>query len=371
MNKETPAEAAKPEPPPHKAVVPEKPEAAPAPATEPDPVPEAEPAQRDRPRWLLPVIVIVIIAALGTGLWLSYRPVPDQIQGMVDARELRVTSKVTGRIAAFHVEEGQAVRAGQLLYTITSPEVAAKAQQAGGALAAAQAVESKAEEGARTEDIRAAEAQWRRAQAAADLAGATAARTQRLFNEGVVAGQKADEARTNAIASAEAAKAARAQYDLARAGARRQDKAAAAGQVQQARGAAAEVAAAAAETRILAPSDGEVGKRLAQPGELVPQGFPVFLLTDVARPWVALNLREDQLRGLARGAEISGTIPALGRQRARFRVAYLAPAGDFATWRATRQSSGFDVKSFEIRVVPVTPIRNLRPGMSVLFDWPQ
>lgn len=130
MNEETPAEAAKPEPPPRKAVVPEKPEAAPAPATEPDPVPEAEPAQRDRPRWLLQVIVIAIIAALGTGLWLSYRPVPDQIQGMVDARELRVTSKVTGRIAAFHVEEGQAVRAGQLLYTITSPEVAAKEQQA-------------------------------------------------------------------------------------------------------------------------------------------------------------------------------------------------------------------------------------------------
>ena len=257
-----------------------------------------------------------------------------------------------------------------MLYTLDSPEVAAKTEQAGGALAAAQAVESKADEGARPEDIRAAEAQWRRAQAAADLATTTAARTDRLFRQGVIAGQKADEARTNAVASVEQAKAARAQYDLALAGARRQDKAAASGQVQQARGAVAEVKAAADETRVLAPADGELGKRLAQPGELVPQGFPVFMLTDTAHPWVTLNVREDQLHGLARGKELEGTIPALSDRRVRFRVSYTAPAGDFATWRATRQSSGFDIKSFEVRVVPVTPVEGLRPGMTVLFDWP-
>ncbi|WP_137863706.1 MULTISPECIES: efflux RND transporter periplasmic adaptor subunit [unclassified Sphingomonas] len=333
----------------------------------PAPAPSPAPARR-RPVALIAGLVVAVLLALG--LWLAYRPAPDQIQGMVDAREMRITSKVTARIAAFHVEEGQPVKAGQLLYTLDSPEVAAKSEQAGGALAAAQAVESKADEGARPEDIRAAEAQWRRAQAAAELARTTSARTQRLYEQGVIAGQKADEARTNAVASAEQAKAARAQYDLALAGARRQDKAAATGQVQQARGAVAEVQAAADETRVTAPADGEVGKRLAQPGELVPQGFPVFMLTDTAHPWVTLNVREDQLRGLARGKEIGGTIPALANRRARFRVIYTAPAGDFATWRATRQSTGFDIKSFEVRVVPVAPVEGLRPGMTVLFDWP-
>ncbi|OSZ70077.1 hemolysin secretion protein D [Sphingomonas sp. IBVSS2] len=333
----------------------------------PAPVPAPAPARRF-PVALVAGLVVAVLLALG--LWLAYRPAPDQIQGMVDAREMRITSKVTGRIGAFHVEEGQPVKAGQLLYTLDSPEVAAKSEQAGGALAAAQAVESKADEGARPEDIRAAEAQWRRAQAAAELARTTSARTQRLYEQGVIAGQKADEARTNAVASAEQAEAARAQYDLALAGARRQDKAAATGQVQQARGAVAEVQAAADETRVAAPADGEVGKRLAQPGELVPQGFPVFVLTDIAHPWVTLNVREDQLRGLARGKELAGTIPALANKRARFRVVYTAPAGDFATWRATRQSTGFDIKSFEVRVVPVAPVEGLRPGMTVLFDWP-
>ena len=318
--------------------------------------------------FILPIVIAVLLAI---GLWLAYRPAPGLVQGMVDAHEVRITSKVTGRIAAIHVEDGEVVRAGQLIYTLASPEVAAKSEQAGGALAAAQAMASKASNGARPEDIRAAEAQWRRADAAASLAQTTYQRTQRLYDQGVLAGQKRDEARTNAIASTEAAKAARAQYDQALAGARGEDKAAATGQVQQARGAVAEVAAAAAETRVIAPMAGEIGRRLAQPGELVPQGFPVFMLTDVANPWVTLNLREDQLHGLAHGTELVGTIPALGDRRARFRVTYLAPAGDFATWRATRQSSGFDIKSFEVRVVPTAPVQGLRPGMTALFDWPQ
>ncbi|MCC2603182.1 HlyD family secretion protein [Sphingopyxis yananensis] len=333
--------------------------------------PQPVKADENRARGRTIIIVLAVAAFIALGLWLAYRPIPDQLQGMVDAHAVRITSKVTGRIASFDVDEGQAVVAGQLLYTIASPEVAAKAEQAGGALVAAEAVSDKARSGARPEDIRAAEAQWRRADAAAALADTTYQRTQRLAAEGVLAGQKRDEARTNAIAAREAANAARAQYDLARAGARSEDKAAAGGQVQQARGAAAEVAAAAAETQVTAPMAGEIGRRLAQPGELVPQGFPVFMLTDIQHPWVTINVREDQLHGLGKGRTLIGKIPALDQRRAEFRVTFLAPAGDFATWRATRQSSGFDIKSFEIRMVPIKPISGLRPGMTVLFDWPQ
>lgn len=329
-----------------------------------------EPASRNR-RKLVIGAGAALLLLVGMGLWLAYRPGVVQIQGMADAHQVRITSKVSGRIAEFHVAEGATVRTGQLLYTIDSPEVAAKSQQAGGALAAAEALESKAQSGARSEDIRAAEAQWRRAQAAADLADATYQRTKRLHDEGVIAGQKRDEARTNAIASAEAAKAARAQYDLALTGARSEDRAAASAQAQQARGAVAEVRAASAETRITAPIAGEIGRHLAQPGELVPQGFPVLVLTDTANPWVTFHLREDQLHGLARGSEVQGHVPALDVRLVRFRVDFVAPAGDFATWRATRQSRGFDIKSFEIRAHPVEPIPGLRPGMTILFDWPQ
>ncbi|MFP5433277.1 MAG: biotin/lipoyl-binding protein, partial [Alphaproteobacteria bacterium] len=97
----------------------------------------APPVPTGRKRKLLPLIAFLVVVILGLGLWLAYRPVPDQLQGMVEARELRITSKVSARITAFHVEEGQPVKTGQLLYTLDSPEVEARSEQAGGALAAA------------------------------------------------------------------------------------------------------------------------------------------------------------------------------------------------------------------------------------------
>ncbi len=322
-------------------------------------------------RALIAVALIAVLGVIALGLWLAWRPAPDQLQGLVDARELRVASKVTGRLAAIHVREGEVVKAGQLLATIDSPEARAKQAQVSAGINAAEAQADKAEAGARAGEITAAEAQWRRAAAAADLARVTFERIDRLAAEGVVAGQKRDEARTNMIAANEAARAARAQYDIAREGARREDKRAAQAQAEQARGAAAEVAAALAETAVLAPASGEVGRRLAQPGELVGAGYPLMYVTETAAPWVTLTVREDQLRGMQPGREYAGTIPALSGARARFRVIFMAPAGDYATWRATRQSSGFDIKGFEVRLAPVQPLKGLRPGMSVLFDWPQ
>ncbi len=63
-------------------------------------------------------------------------------------------------------------------------------------------------------------------------------------------------------------------------------------------------------------------------------------------------------------------IPALGPDRIRFRVYYISPLGSFATWRATRETGGFDVRTFEVRARPPKPIDGLRPGMSALIDWP-
>ncbi|WP_433852465.1 HlyD family secretion protein [Stenotrophomonas nitritireducens] len=313
----------------------------------------------------------LLLALVALGLWLGLRTPADQVQGMADADNVNVAAKVTARLQTLHVREGERVAAGQVLFELDSPEVAAKERQADAVVAAAQAVAEKAEEGARSEDIRAAEANWKRAVAGAELATATFRRVDNLFREGVVTRQKRDEAQAQARSSEELARAAKAQYDQALAGARRQDKAASLAQVRQAEGARAEVEAARQETVGRAPLAGEVGKRLSDIGELVPAGYPVFTLVDIDHMWVALTLREDQLHGLTPGATLQGTIPALGGRRAAFEVYFISPAGDYATWRSTRQSSGYDVRSFEVRARPRQPIDGFRPGMSVLFAWPQ
>lgn len=321
---------------------------------------------------LKPAIVLgVFFAVVVLGLWLAMRRPPDLVQGMADADTIKVSAKIGARVARLLVHEGDRVEAGQVLFELDSPEVRAKEAQVAAQLDAAEAQAAKADEGARSEDIRAAEANWRRAVAAAELARRTQGRVENLHKEGVVTLQKRDEAVAQARSAAEAATAARAQYDLALAGTRSQDKQAAQAQVRQARAGLDEVEASRAETRGVAPAAGEVSRRMADVGELVPAGYPVFTLVDPERSWVAFHLREDQFAGLKVGSRLVGRIPALGRERVPFEVYFINPAGDYATWRATRQSAGYDVRSFEVRARPVAKIDDFRPGMSVLFAWPQ
>lgn len=328
-------------------------------------------AQPPHSRWGVGVVVIVaVLALIVAGLWLAFRTPPDVVQGMADADSINVSTKVSARVSKLLVREGDRVEAGQVLFELDSPEVAAKQAQATAVLDAALAQADKAEEGARVEDIRAARANWRRAVAGAELSRATYRRVENLYQEGVMTRQKRDEALAQERSSSELAIAARAQYDLALAGARGEDKAAAQAQVRQAEGVVAEVRAAQAEIEGRAPVSGEVGKRLVDVGELVPAGYPVFALVDIDQMWVSLNLREDQFGGIRVGQELSGDIPALNLEAVSFEVYFISPAGDFATWRSTRQSSGYDVKSFEVRVRPLQRIDGFRPGMSVLFAWP-
>ncbi|ACE82789.1 HlyD family secretion protein [Cellvibrio japonicus] len=324
-----------------------------------------------RPRLLLLVAVLLALAIVIAGLWLAFRPATGLVQAMADADSVKVSTKISARIAELHVREGERVSAGQTLFTLTSPEVEARFRQANAVLDAARAQAAKAEEGARAEQIRAAEANWKRAKTASDLARATATRLDRLHKEGVITRQQRDETLAQATAAEALTQAARAQYDEALAGARREDREAANAQVRQAEAAVAEVTAARDETLGLAPSAGEVSKRLADVGELVPAGYPVFTLVDIDNMWVSFTLREDQFGGVSMARRLKGDIPALGLTGVYFQVYFISPAGDFATWRATRQSAGYDVKSFEVRARPVAPITGFRPGMSVLFPWPQ
>ena len=62
-------------------------------------------------------------------------------------------------------------------------------------------------------------------------------------------------------------------------------------------------------------------------------------------------------------------IPALGDKKIKVKVNYISVLGNFATWRATKAKGDFDMKTFEVRAVPVEPVEDLRAGMSAIFDW--
>ena len=331
---------------------------------------EPAPAQEHRRRAMPIVVAVIVVAILALGVWLAARPAPAQLQGMVDADQVNVATKALARVDRLLAEEGQQVRAGQLLATLSSPEISSGERQAQAALQSAQALDAMARQGARAEDVASARSAWLAAQAAANLAAVSSRRADVLYAQGVIAAQRRDEAHAARDSGARQAEALRQQYLKAAAGARPEEKQVARSQVEAAQAGVATANALQAETRLIAPITGEVARRLAEPGEIVGPAVPVFQVVDTAHPWVSVNIREDQFNALRIGSVLKGSVPALGDRTAAFRVYYISPQGAFATWRATRQSAGYDVRSFEVRLRPVRPIPALRPGMSVLFGWP-
>jgi HlyD family secretion protein len=319
---------------------------------------------------LIGAAVLAVLVFIGVGLYLAARPAASQVQGMVEAETFTVATKAPARVEQLLASAGDRVAKGQALAILSSPEIEARDQQAVAALQGAEAVQQLSRLGARAEDVRSLESIWRSSQAASRLAAQTARRAENLFAEGVISAQRRDEAVAARAASAAQSEAARQQYLKAVAGTREQDKVIADAQVAAARAGVGETQSLQSETRLVAPVAGEIAERFANPGELVLIGVPVFTVIDLGRVWVSFNLKESDFAGLKIGQTVRGDIPALNRKAAPFRVTYISPQGDFATWRATRQSRGYDVRSFEIHAEPVTPVQGLRPGMSVLFDWP-
>ncbi|ELV8625146.1 efflux RND transporter periplasmic adaptor subunit [Vibrio cidicii] len=316
---------------------------------------------------LLSLCAVGAVSWIGYQFYQAYKPKLVRLQGMIEAQQYSISSKVPGRIDQVWVRKGDTVSKGQLVFTLHSPEIEAKLEQAKAGEKAAGALAQEAEKGARAQQIQAAKDQWLKAKAAADLMEKTYQRVNNLYKDGVVAEQKRDEAMTQWQAAKYTESAAFQMYELAKEGARDETKLAAAEKARMAAGAVAEVEAYASDTRIESWFDGEVSQVLLQSGELAPQGFPVVTVIDTHDAWAVLNVREDLLKHFQKGEIFNAYLPALDK-KVQFRVTHIAVMGDFATWRATDASQGFDLRTFEVEARPVEPISALRMGMSLVVE---
>ena len=318
---------------------------------------------------LVPVAAVLAVAGfLIWGLYKANRPAVAPLQGQIDARYIDVSPKILGRVAKLLVREGDEVQPGATLVLLDSPEVQAKVSEAESARDAAAARQHLLDDGIRSEEVRVAQATWERAAADARLAETTFKRIHALYEEGLTSQQKNDEVETAFHAATDAEHAARAQYDLTRNGYRHEERTAAAAVTRGAGAAVDEINALAADISLKSPISAEVDKVVLQQGELAPPGFPIMTLVNLDDVWAVFNLRENELAKVKIGEQITGRVPALGGRAVKFAVYYISPKGEYATWRATRQSSGYDIRSFEVRARPVERIDGLRPGMSVLVD---
>ena len=312
------------------------------------------------------IILILLFGLIAFGLWKAYQPQTIELQGRVEAETVHISTKVPSRIEEFYVTDGQPVKKGQALVRFVSPELEAKKEQAQAALQSATAFHSTVYRGAQQENIETLYANWQAMKTQADLAATTYKRGENLFQQGVISRQRRDEMLAAQTSARETAEASYQQYARAKRGSTEQQKSTADAQVAMAQAAVKEANALDQETKLYSPTDGTVSKTYGKPTELVATGIPVVSIIEDHDLWVSLNVREDMYSSIYKSKTLDGFIPALNR-KASFKVKNIDAEGDFATIKTTRQTGGYDIRSFKFHLVPEQSIPDLKVGMSVLF----
>jgi len=313
----------------------------------------------------------LLLIALAVGLTILLRAHNHNLllQGEVDATEVIVSSKARGRVVDKMVRRGDDVVVGQPLIRLDAPELVAQLKAAEAARDRAQQTLNLSLNGTREVTLRNLQAQLDQSRADYLNAKATWQRDLSVAEQGYISAQELDDARRNRDSAWQQVQAAQANLDQGVHGDRIEQRAAYAAQLRQAEQDLLEIKAQTDELTVTAPVAGEVGPIPAERGELLNAGSPLLTLIELPTAWFVFDLREDILAHVRKGDKVKLRIPALNNQTVEAEVRYIAPLGDYATKRATRATGDFDLKTFEVRLYPLVAVKDLRQGMSALWQW--
>jgi HlyD family secretion protein len=314
-----------------------------------------------------PLASVTIVVALGAALWFATRPPPLTVQGEVDANRADVSARVSGRVHEYMVDVGNTVEPGAVIARLESPQLEAALAVAEAALVTAQADLDRINN-TQPQAIAARRAELAEADAEVTLAGETHARQVQLVRSHDSPQALLDQATRDLETATRKREAADAELQLAIRDATAQTAVATAN-VKQAEATVQQWRTDQAELEIHAPIHGQVTARIAELGENFGVGAPLFSIVDLEDEWFTFNLREDLLGGLKVGDEFTVSVPAMRNAEIPLRVTVINAQGQFATWRATRATGDFDLRTFEVRAKPITPQDGLRPGMSGIAAW--
>ena len=335
-----------------------------------------------RKKAVVVVLALVVLAAITAFIRGRH---PDLVLiGVIDANDVVVTPRVQARLDSLMIDEGSEVKAGQLIASLESSELAAQAASVAASTsgAAAQLEQSRSSalqvSGSAEATLTAARARLASARAAlareqAQLSqdSAETARANVLVKSGGVS--PADvERTTNAYLAQQAVAAARreevsaAQADLANAEAGAHAVAAARSNVAtteaRVRGARADSIAAMTRlqyTELRAPVSGVVQVLTARRGELVGPGVPVAVIVDPSQLWVRVAVPETDAGRVAVGDSLDVRLPS--GESMRGRVISKVAEGEFATQRDVSAAKR-DIRAIALRVAIPNPRHTIVPG---------
>lgn len=319
------------------------------------------------------LIAFGLLGLLALGVWIGLNPdepVPEPalvLYGNVDIRQVSLAFDGSGRVVTLAVEEGDAVKAGQVLATLDTQTLRLQAQQAQAQIEVQQQNLLRLTQGARPEERAQARNGYQAAQVEAERARKELARLQGLAattDNRAISVQDLDRVRAAAqIAQAHAAQQ-REALRLTEIGPRQEEIAGAAAQLKVAESQLALIRHQIAQGQLIAPSDAVVRSRLLEPGEMATPQKPVYALALTQPKWVRLYLHEPELGQVKPGQRariltdtaVSGIIQG--------KVGYIASVAEF-TPKSVQTEELRTSLVYEVRVIADDPDNLLRLGQPV------
>lgn len=329
-------------------------------------------------RSAIPFLICAATAAV-TGCQSGTEKAPPHATGYVEATDVRVATKVSGRVATVTVTEGARIEAGAVVATISTTDVDLTLVRIRAERAQAAAQLALLLSGSRPEDIRQAEAQA--AAAAADRKAAEAevssaradeARFQQLLDnkagsvkqrDDAVARRELAEARLRA--TADRVSAATATVDRLKAGARPEEIASARARVATVDAQIASMEHDKSEAVIASPIGGVVAGRLVEPGELVAVGTPLAIVVDLDHAWANVYVEETLVPQIK--LDQAATVVTDAGDRLEGRVSFIASRAEF-TPRNVQTANERAKLVYRIKVSVDNSKGILKPGMPVEVD---
>ncbi len=226
--------------------------------------------------------------------------------GTIEIVEVDVAPAVPARVQRVVVDEGATVRVGDTVVVLSTATLHANLDEVDARARSAEATLAEVLKGSRPEEVRRAEADLAAAQSEVQRTTDDLTRITALAAQQNVSAQQLNNAQAAARSAVARRDGAQSVLTLLREGSRPERIAQARAEAERARAAAAAVHATAKDLVLLAPVNGVVTSRNAEPGEMLAAGQAALTLGETKRPWVRVYVNQGALPRIAVGAAAVG-----------------------------------------------------------------
>lgn len=317
---------------------------------------------------VLILAMVVIVALIGGGTW-WYQSRQNNgltLYGNVDIRTVNMSFRVGGRLQSLTVDEGDAIKQGQILGQLDQAPYENALMQAKANVATAQAQYDLMMAGYRAEEIAQAAASVKQAQAAYDYAQSYLQRQQGLWNQKLLSANDLENARSSRDQALATLKSAQDKLSQYRAGNRPQEIAQAKANLEQAQ--LAQSTLDLHDTVLTAPSDGTLLTRAVEPGSMLNAGSTVLTLSLTRPVWVRAYVDEKNLNQAQPGREILLYTDGRPNKPYHGKIGFVSPTAEFTPKTVETPDLRTDLV-YRLRIIVTDADDSLRQGMPVTLQF--